>query len=305
MTNKELHTSHKAHTPVLVSEIISSVLSIKPQSFLDCTFGRGGHCRAFLDHFPEIKVLALDRDDEAIEYGEKNFSSDQVSFLKTNFHYFSENFETLNKTSLKKFDSILIDLGVSSPQLDQGERGFSFSFDGPLDMRMDREQQQTAKDIVNGFSKSELQDLFQEYGEIKRPFNVVDTLFKERKKKPIQTTRELVQLITKHSSWDRSGRHPATPYFLALRMKVNNELDGLKCLPSLLSLLKENGRFIVISFHSLEDRIVKHTFKSFVKEKQGVLWNKKAIRPSFNERQMNKRSRSAKLRVFIKGEEKC
>ena len=204
----------------------------------------------------------------------------------------------------EKFDIILIDLGASSPQLDQAERGFSFYQDGPLDMRMDRAQKLTAADIINRFSEKDLARLFQEYGEIKNPFPAVKAVLRARRKKPVQTTGELALLIQKRGGRRPpgrrlSGRHPATAYFLALRMKVNNELEGLRqSLPGLLEALSGGGHFLVVSFHSLEDRIVKRAFRSFEKEGRGEILNKKVIRPSLEEIKRNPRSRSARLRGF-------
>ena len=284
------------HVPVLVEEI----LSFSPQStqtFLDCTFGRGGHTLALLKKFPQLKIYALDQDEEAIEYGKslKSIPKDQIQFFHSSFHQMPE-------TILKKsFDVILMDLGASSPQLNKASRGFSFYQDGSLDMRMDQRQSQTASEIINGFSKNDLIDLFKTYGEIQNPYNVVESLFKKRKNNKIKTTKELISIILEHHSWNPTCRHPATPYFLALRMKVNNELDGLELsLPLLVPFLKLGGRFMVISFHSLEDRIVKQAFKSFVKKDLGKLVNKKVIRSSAIERNQNIKSRSAKLRVFEK-----
>ncbi len=295
---QNLDTQNNKHTPVLLSDMLSFFPDdFAPQTALDCTFGRGGHSLAFLKKYPKLKILALDRDEEAIKYGKSLGVEDQIEFLKINFHDFSK-----QHSQSRLFDIILVDLGVSSPQLDQAERGFSFYQDGPLDMRMDREQKLTAAHVINSFSKKDLEDLFCHYGEIKRPFAVVDSIFKERQKKKFETTRELVNVIQKHISRGFSGRHPATPYFLALRMFVNQELEGLeKSLPSFLPILKTGAYLIVVTFHSLEDRIVKRGFKNFVLQGEGQLGNKKVIRPSSKERQSNPRSRSAKLRIFVKG----
>ena len=292
-----------AHSPVLLSEILAVAQKREPKFFLDCTFGRGGHSKALLSQHPELRILALDWDEEAINYGEGLAQASRIQFLQTNFYYLPEKFSSSPSllSEWPAFDMILMDLGVSSPQLDQGERGFSFYKEGPLDMRMDQRGKVTAKDLVNGLSKKELVQIFREYGEVKHPFSVVQTIFEERKKKRITTTGDLARLIQKTARPGRPGRHPATPYFLALRIKVNGELEGLKrSLPSFLPFLNSNGYFIVISFHSLEDRIVKHLFREFVREGKGFLWNKKAVTPSTEERLFNIRSRSAKLRVFVK-----
>lgn len=292
-----------SHYPVLLSEVLSAAQEIAPKSILDCTFGRGGHALALLSQFPKLRILALDWDEEAIQYGKKLPQASQIQFLQTNFHHFPEKFHSSSPLcpGWRSFDMILMDLGVSSPQLDKGERGFSFYREGPLDMRMDRREKITAEDLVNGLSKRALIQLFKNYGEIKHPFSVVHAIFEERKKKRIKTTGELARLIQKVARKSRPGRHPATPYFLALRMEVNRELEGLKkSLPSFLPFLNSKGYFMVISFHSLEDRIVKHAFRGFVGNGKGLLRNKKAITPLAKERKSNPRSRSAKLRVFVK-----
>ena len=289
----------RLHFPVLVSEIVSLFSKDNPpQQILDCTFGRGGHSLALLEEFPQLFITGLDCDDQAIEYGLslKESKGEKLKLLKKNFHHFSD-----SAGGKDTYDMILMDLGVSSPQLDEEKRGFSFYQDGPLDMRMDREQKFKADDIINNWSREKLIKLFQSYGEIKSPYKVVSAILKQRQKKKFKNTLELSNLIQKHRSRRYGQKHPATPWFLALRMEVNQELKGLEvCLPGFLPLLKENGYFVVISFHSLEDRIVKKAFRQFAIEKKGQLWNKKAIFPNLAERKKNPRSRSAKMRVFQK-----
>ena len=283
------------HKPVLVKELLS-LFQKKPKNILDCTFGRGGHSLAFLNQYPQSSVLALDRDLEAVQFSQ----SLQNQYLNLKVLY--ENFFNFPSHSKKYnlFDLILMDLGASSPQLDHSERGFSFNKSGPLDMRMDQNQKFKASDIINSFCKKELIDLFKTYGEIKHPYPVVNDLILQRKKKRIENTKEFASIIQKHSS-SRFYKHPATKWFLALRIAVNQELEGLKkCLPDYLQLLKPRGFLSVISFHSLEDRIAKQSFRRFVKSNQGKLFNKKIIRPSKEEREFNPRSRSAKLRIFQK-----
>lgn len=289
----------QSHSPVLVSELIS-LFSKKdsPQRILDCTFGRGGHSLAFLKEFPKVHITGLDYDDQAIEYGSslKEAKEGKITLLRKNFHNFANSAE-----KKETYNMILMDLGVSSPQLDKKERGFSFYQDGPLDMRMDRKQKFKAYDIINFWSKQKLIRLFQAYGEIKNPYKVVEAVLKQRRKKLFESTLELSNLIKKHKPHKAGKKHPATPWFLALRMLVNQELEGLEtCLPDFLPLLKEKGYFAVISFHSLEDRIVKKVFRQFVVQGKGQLWSKKVIRPSFKEKKQNPRSRSAKMRIFRK-----
>ncbi|MCZ0932865.1 MAG: 16S rRNA (cytosine(1402)-N(4))-methyltransferase RsmH [Oligoflexia bacterium] len=289
---------HPLHTPVLLQELLSLFsLEKPPQSILDCTFGRGGHSLAFLKKFPQTVILALDRDNTAIEFGLtlKEFKEKKIELLNQNFYEFPLTFK-----KKQTFDLVLMDLGASSPQLDNKERGFSFYKEGPLDMRMDHKQTLTAKDIINQYSKQDLVRLFKTYGEIRNPYKVVSDIVTQRKRKKIETTRELAQLIQKHCGFYRN-KHPATTWFLALRIAVNEELTGLeRCLKAYLDLLKPKAYWAVISFHSLEDRMIKQAFRQFVREGKGAIYNKKVIQAQKEERQKNPRSRSAKLRVFQK-----
>lgn len=289
---------YSQHTPVLLQELLSLFLEDNPpKNILDCTFGRGGHSLAFLKKFPQAVTLALDRDNSAIEFGLtlKEFKEKKIKFLNENFYEFPFIFK-----KKQTFDLILMDLGVSSPQLDNKERGFSFYKEGPLDMRMDQKQTLTAQYIINQYSKQELIQIFKTYGEIKNPANVVSDIVKQRKRKKFETTMELSRLIQKRYGFYKN-KHPATTWFLALRIAVNEELIGLKhCLEAYLDLLNPEAYWAVISFHSLEDRIIKRSFCQFVKEGKGILYNKKVIQAQQAERKSNPRSRSAKLRVFQK-----
>lgn len=285
------------HEPVLLNEILEFAEGVSPKRILDATFGRGGHTRVLLNRFPEATVWALDRDHEAIEYAQKEFADEirqgRLFLERINFH----NWRERSKQSTSDFDFILVDLGVSSPQLDSGERGFSFYKDGPLDMRMDQSADLDAATIVNTWSEGELAELFKEYGEIRRPGPVVRAIVERRRKQPFERTRELAGLIEGIEGWRRKGHHPATTYFLALRMQVNDEMIGLES--SLLDFcraLRKGGRLSVITFHSLEDRMVKYAMRSFTE--LGRPLNKKVIVPGRDEELRNPRSRSAKLRVF-------
>jgi 16S rRNA (cytosine1402-N4)-methyltransferase len=285
------------HEPVLLKEVIEFARAIEPRSILDGTFGRGGHTRALLEACPEAVVTAIDQDDEAIQFGESEFQADinkgRLHLKHFNFHQIS----SLESRPKEGFDVILLDLGVSSPQLDQGERGFSFYHDGPLDMRMDRSLDVTAADVINTWPEVELNNLFIQYGEVRRPQRVVRAIVQDRKQKQFTTTRELAGLIERVEGWKRKGHHPATTYFLALRMAVNNELSGLEaCIPGLLGALSSKGRLLVITFHSLEDRIIKYAFREA--PELGVPLFKKVIVPSREEQKRNPRARSAKLRIF-------
>ena len=286
------------HTPVLLKEVLS-VFSGSDRLLLDCTFGRGGHSAALLKAFPSLNILALDRDEEAIAFGQKHsLFKERIKIQKANFYDFPQKFLQKNDSL---FDGILMDLGPSAPQLESGERGFSFYRRGPLDMRMDRNQSLRAEDILQTFSKKELLQIFKEDGEIRNPEPVIQSLLKERVKKPLKNAEDWTRIILRHNRLQRGKPHPATAYFLALRIQVNNELEGLRsCLPLYRDHLSAGGRLAILSFHSLEDRIVKQVFRSYVKEGRGSLGSKKAVRPSREEIKRNPRSRSAKLRVFVR-----
>ncbi len=288
------------HKPVLLEEVLNLAKEISPQSILDGTFGRGGHSRAMLEAIPAAKVFGIDQDLAAVDHAEKEFATHILSGKFSIQHFNFHNIASLEKRPESGFDVILLDLGVSSPQLDEADRGFSFYNDGPLDMRMDQTLKHTAADLVNSWPEVELLDLFTTLGEVRRPQRGVRAVVADRKTKPFQTTRDLAALIERVEGWSRKGHHPATRYFLALRMAVNNELSGLEsCLPGLMRALSPKGRLIIITFHSLEDRIVKYAFKE-----GGELGHplfKKVIVPSREEESANPRSRSAKLRVFQRG----
>jgi 16S rRNA (cytosine1402-N4)-methyltransferase len=287
------------HIPVLFEEVMTQFRETPTaiRRYLDTTFGRGGHTRGILRAFPEAKVVAVDQDIEAIHYGEQNFADEILNGRLRLVHAKFWELETI--ADLGTFELILADLGVSSPQLDQAQRGFSFYHQGPLDMRMDQRDSTTAADIINTWSEDELNELFQKLGEVSRPYRVTRAIVHDRDSKPFQLTTDLAQLIERVEGWARKGHHPATQYFLALRLEVNQELARLEeGLRQLITLLSPQGRLAVITFHSLEDRIVKQTFKSELE--RGRLVNKKVIAPKWADTKTNPRARSAKLRVFEK-----
>lgn len=288
------------HRPVMVREILEGFLPCcegdSPRYF-DGTFGRGGHTRAVLALNEKIQAVVMDQDEDAVAAALRDFQpqveAGQLRVVRGNFSRFSE-------IDAGLFDMMLLDLGVSSPQLDQAERGFSFYHDGPLDMRMDRSRSLTAEIILNTSSEDELIRLFQELGEVRRPHRVVRAVVHDRREKAFQSTRELAGLIERVDGWREKGHHPATRYFMALRLAVNNELGVLKeNLPAVMAGLKEGGRLAVLTFHSLEDRIVKQIFRDPPLE--GFAVNKKVIVASQDECRDNPRARSAKLRIFQKG----
>lgn len=297
------------HVPVLLDEIVEHYSQVESHSeyFLDGTFGRGGHTKSLLDQHPQLKVVAFDQDHEAIEFGKETYAKEiadgRLFLIHDNFKNIDHHIETL-KGFLGEtlFSGVLLDLGVSSPQLDVGERGFSFYHDGPLDMRMDQRTELTAADIVNTWSKEELTEVFQELGEVRRPFRVVEKIIERRKERDFKSTLDLSTLIEAVEGWRKKGHHPATNYFMALRLEVNNELGVVEeALSPILNWVDEGGRFFVITFHSLEDRITKNIFKKFKEEKLGFWVNKKVIQAQWPEKKKNPRSRSAKLRIFQKG----
>ena len=286
----------KLHIPVLLSEVLAVLEPHPGESYLDLTAGYGGHAGEILDVTQNYKdAYLVDRDEFAME------------FLKSKFpqgaHLIHESFYNAMLQLLecgKTFDMILADFGVSSPQLDREERGFSFRFDAPLDMRMDRRQELTARDVVNRYSEKALADIFVKYGEESpgRAAMFAKTIVHHR---PINTTKELADLIKQR--W-HSSTHPATRIFQAIRIEVNNELGEIEqALPLLPKLLKPGGRVAIITFHSLEDRLVKDYFKeasSHGEESELSIITKKPIIAEAHELVINPRARSAKLRAAIR-----
>lgn len=293
----------RSHLPVLFDEVLEMALTFPDAAGVvwDGTFGRGGHTQGLLNKYPHIQVLATDRDPQALSEGAQLFpalvESSRLILKHFNFHDLAQGIKVPGQPD-EGFDSVLLDLGVSSPQLDQAERGFSFYHDGPLDMRMDPSHSLSAADIVNTWSENDLNYLFQTLGEIPRPQKVVSRIVEDRKKRPFETTLQLAGLVERTFGWRQKGKHPATNFFLALRLEVNEELTHLEdVLRNILSQsLKPNGRLLVITFHSSEDRIVKNLFKSSTH--LGKNLTKKVIPPKRSEILLNPRSRSAKLRVF-------
>ena len=289
------------HKPVLLNEVLDSFAAFKGQSdlaFFDGTYGRGGHFRAIQEKFsPELSYL-IDQDQIAIQQAQIEWAGPIKKVSVKIFHQNFYEFVQMNEGH-QAFDMALLDLVVSSPQLDQAERGFSFNKDGPLDMRMNQTIGLTAAEIVNTVSHEELIFIFSKYGEIQNPARVVRAIVNDRVTQPFVTTLQLAGLIERVDGWHKKGFHPATQYFMALRLVINRELEVIeKVLPLLMKQMRDKGRISVITFHSLEDRIVKNIFKDSA---QGFLVNKKVIVPSVEECKINVRARSAKLRIFQKG----
>ena len=283
------------HKPVLLREVLDR-LDIRVNAwYLDATLGDGGHSLGILEKGGNI--VGIDVDPEAIKRAGVRLG--KIAQLDR-FKLLSGNFRNLKDlVGDKKFAGVLFDLGVSSLQLEDPKRGFSFLKDGPLDMRMDPTLEVKALDLINGLNKGELYELFTKLGEEKNAFRIVDTLVSSREVNPIQTTTQLAGIIER-SARRRGKIHPATKIFQALRIAVNDEQNALHgALPEALEVLEENGKIIVISFHSLEDRIVKVRFKEWEALNFGVVYTKKPITPSNDEIKNNPRSRSAKMRVFV------
>ncbi|MCB0419958.1 MAG: 16S rRNA (cytosine(1402)-N(4))-methyltransferase RsmH [Bdellovibrionales bacterium] len=299
------------HIPVLFEDVILNMHAHKDRVrwILDGTFGRGGHAVGMLKECQQAHLIGVDRDHEAIEFGCQHFKKEiderRLYLLRGNYAQLSDlNAEIESIMGTQLFDVILLDLGVSSPQLDQPERGFSFYHDGPLDMRMDQRDETTAADILNTWSDKELSDLFFQLGEIRRPNRVVKRIIERRREKLFESTLELAHLIEMAEGWTRKGHHPATNYFMALRIQVNHELEQVEqMVQPLVERLNACGRLLVITFHSTEDRIVKLSFKKLKEDGVGTLVNKKVIQAGWSEKKANPRARSAKLRIFEKGVE--
>jgi len=295
----------KVHIPVLLNETLE-FLALKPgHNCIDMTLGLGGHARAILDATsPSGRLLGLDRDCKSIKIASNNLEEygDRICFEKTSF---SNSLEAAEKNNFNQVDAVLFDLGVSSWQLDNQDRGFSFSEDGPLDMRMDSAAEITAADIINSFNERELAYIIYKYGDERLSRQISKEICEKRKVSKINTTSELAKLVSGvyfRKGWKRSRVHPATKTFQALRIVVNNEFYELeKGLEDGFELLKPGGRMVVISFHSGEDRIVKLFFRMLSREKkEAQLLTKKPVVASFEERKENPRARSAKLRALTK-----
>lgn len=292
------------HKPVLLKEAISFLDIKSGEKYIDATVGGGGHSEAILK--AQGEVLGIDCDPEAIQAAGEYLSS---ACPDTSWQLAQGNFAELKEIAVahgfERVAGVFFDLGASSYQLETAKRGFSFNLEGPLDMRMDPSLEVTAADLINGLNKGELDELFSKLGEEHYSRRIARSICRARKIAPITTCNQLVEIIVK--SRPRRGRfdrvHPATRCFQALRIAVNDELNNLKkVLPQALELLKPGGRLVVISFHSLEDRIVKNFLKSAAGEGKLHILTKKPIRPTIKEINANPRSRSAKLRAGEKNE---
>jgi 16S rRNA (cytosine1402-N4)-methyltransferase len=285
------------HDPVLLHETIN-LLNLQPGDVVvDGTLGLGGHAQTILERIgSDGHYYGFDLDETNLKSAQnrlKPFES-QTTFFHSNFVHCQHRLQEINVGSV---DKILLDLGVSSPHFDDPERGFSIKENGPLDMRFDRSTGQTAADIVNRWPEEDLKQIFYEYGEERYAPKVARMIKERRKANPFKTTFDVTDMISEIMKNPKDKRQVSTRIFQALRIAVNDELDVLQeAIDTMLPLLKPGGRMVVISFHSLEDRIVKHTFRNAAKTGDFKLLTKKPITPSHEEIENNSRSRSSKLR---------
>jgi len=306
----------KPHVSVLANEWLGYLAEKKIRIYVDGTLGAGGHAETVLHAHPEIDLLVgIDQDSDALEIARKSLSpwADKIAFVQNNFSHLDS---VLDSLELDQVDAILLDLGVSSMQLDRGERGFSFQQAGPLDMRMNRESELSAELIVNSWPEGELGRIFRDYGEESQWKRAARQIVQRRKEGPIQTTKDLVEVLSPVLKSRKRGVNPVTKIFQALRICVNSELEVLRSvLPVAVKRLSSGGILGVISFHSLEDRIVKNFFRHEASDKQQTsglsglflekpstvkLLTKKPAVAGEDEIEKNPRSRSAKLRVVEK-----
>ncbi|OPX98673.1 MAG: Ribosomal RNA small subunit methyltransferase H [Syntrophorhabdus sp. PtaB.Bin006] len=284
-----------AHVPVLLEEVANNLVSGKDKLFIDATVGGGGHSSYLLEKYPSLNLIGLDMDEDALTTagGRLRGFEGRVTLVRGNFRDLRELLGGMNVLS---FDGILFDLGFSTFQMGGG-RGFSFNDDTFLDMRMDDRQPLTAYDVVNSYSFEALQKVITEYGEEYRAARIAKAITEERRKRPISTAKELSTIVLKAKR--KTGRvHPATKTFQAIRIEVNGELDNVRSgLADAIDMVRPTGRIGVISFHSLEDRIVKEMFR--MSPVLSII-TKKPIRPGRPEILMNPRARSAKFRVAEK-----
>jgi len=306
------------HVPVLLKECIEG-LNIKPDGiYVDGTLGGAGHSSKIAEKLDSSGLLiGIDRDEDAIETAKKRLSGfDNVKYVKDNHDNIKN---ILNDLNIDKVDGILLDLGVSSYQLDEEKRGFSYKINTELDMRMDKSQELTAKEVVNNYLEERLASIIYEYGEEKFSRRIARNICEYRRQKVIETTEELVRIIESsipNFAKNNKGGHPAKRTFQAIRIEVNNEIEPLyNTVMDSIDSLKSKGRLCVITFHSLEDRAVKQAYINACgkctcpsdlpycvcgKEEKGIIINRKPILPTEEEMRENSRSKSAKLRIFEK-----
>ncbi|WP_317636213.1 16S rRNA (cytosine(1402)-N(4))-methyltransferase RsmH [Xylocopilactobacillus apicola] len=303
------------HRSVLLNEAVEALNIDSNSNYVDATFGRGGYTREMLRHITHGQVIGIDRDREAIDYGKKHFAKE---ITDGRLKIFQANYGQLAEIIQVPIKGIVFDLGVSSPQFDDPKRGFSYRFEGPLDMRMDQDQELTAFEVVNSYSAQQLKRIFQQFGNAPLPYQVAQAIVTSRQKKLIRNTIDLVTIIenTLPEAVKRKKGHPAKRYFQALRIEVNNEYGSLKQgLEQALEVLEIGGIVSVVTFQPLEDKLVSQTFRSLARMKpypKGIpiipeevkpeleIIHKRAIKPSTEELEQNRRAHSARLRIARK-----
>ena len=305
--------NHEYHKPVLYNETIENIIDKRPLIYVDCTLGGGGHTEGILKNSTEdSKVIAIDQDDQAIKFSKKRLEK-----YENKLQIFKDNFKNLDTViylgGYEKVDRILMDIGVSSTQLDDVERGFSYKYEAKLDMRMNKELKISAWDVVNKFSEKEIADMIYKYGEEPKSRKIAKNIVEYRKNKNIDTTIELSNIVIK-SIGKSMKKHPSKRTFQAIRIFVNKELEVLEeAMDKAINLLNDKGKLLIITFHSLEDRMVKEKFRNYENpctcpsdfpvcvcgnKSLGKVLTKKPIVAKDEELNENNRAHSAKLRIF-------
>ena len=295
-----MDSNKSLHIPVLAKEVITYLRLKKGMTIIDCTISEGGHAVEILKKIGNSgNLIGIDKDKEALKEAGSRLAS-----MSNRFKLFHSNYKDidliLEETKIRRIDGALFDLGASSFQMDKTERGFSIKLDGPLDMRMDRGDEIKASDIINRYTKSELVDIFKKYGDEHFGYRIAERIVRERKRESIKNTARLADIVTEALPYRYRFRriHPATKVFMALRIAVNKEIESLQAgLTKIVPFLNKDSRICVISFHSIEDRVVKNKFRGFAESGELKIITKKPIRPDSEEIKRNPRSRSAKLRV--------
>jgi len=283
------------HIPVLLEEVLHNLVNVEDGLFVDATLGGGGHTYRILERYEHLRIIGIDADEVALTIAKEALRGfeDRVTLVRGNFKTLKEILQGIGVSSI---DGILFDLGTSTYQI-MGKRGFSFNDEEALDMRMDMRETFTAYDVVNRYRQDDLANIIFQYGEEEKSRRIAKAIVEARQKKPIETAKELGDLVAK-AKWRRGRIHPATKTFQAIRIETNQELENLKTgAESAIEMLNPKGRIGVISFHSLEDRMMKATFRNSPALK---ILTKKPIRPERKEALANPRSRSAKLRIAEK-----
>ncbi len=307
----EKQNQQPVHNPVMLNEVIAAMNLQNGYTVVDGTLGLGGYSEAVLESGKSVKIAAFDLDNANLEFAKARLvkHADSVTLIHDNFANLAE---ALKENGINSINGVMLDLGLSSPQVDLAERGFSFAKEGPLDMRFDKTRGITAADIVNDYGLEELTKVFREYGEEKSAYRIAKAIVAERKIKRFETTTDLAVFVEKEMGRRPGKKHPATLIFQGLRIAVNKELESLeKALQDCLDLLEPKGRIAVVSYHSLEDRLVKNFFRDNSKEYVNLpnelhttylepkltIITKKPLIPTDEEISANPRARSAKLRV--------